>query len=69
MLTNADIDFSKAENLTVMDLLPDEKDLRRNENVFHACTYDIIKRFFGEQMLRKTDSSKALNPITPWEVY
>ena len=69
MLTNADVDFSKAENLIVMDLLPDEKDLRRNENVFHACTYDIIKRFFGEQMLRKTDSSKALNPITPWEVY
>ena len=69
MLTNADVDFSKAENLTVMDLLPDEKDLRRNENVFHACTYDIIKRFFGEQMLRKTDSGKSLNPITPWEVY
>jgi len=51
MLTNADVDFSKAENLTVMDLLPDEKDLRRNKNVFHVCTYDIIKRFFGEQML------------------
>src|SRR5947199_4398732 len=69
MLTNTDVDFSKAENLTVMDLLPDEKDLGRNENVFHACTYDIIKRFFREQMLRKTDSGKAFNTITTRELY
>ena len=43
MLSNTDVDFSKAENLTLMDLLLDEKDLRQNENVFHACSYGIIK--------------------------
>jgi len=69
MLTYADVDLSKAGNLTVKDLLPDEKDLRRNENAFHAGVYDIINKFFGKQILRNTDNGKVLEPIMPWEVY
>ena len=63
------MDLSNAENLTVKDLLPDEKDLRRSGNAFHAEVYNIINQFFGKQMLRKTDGGKLLDPITPWEVY